>query len=75
MVLSSVLRIRPAWRGTDLVSGETADHFVDGVLGVRLAGGEWEVEGSSATATAGGIPDWLAGGVVVIAEGFALEGG
>jgi hypothetical protein len=29
----------------------------------------------TAAAAAGGISDWLAGGVVVVAEGFALEGG
>jgi hypothetical protein len=61
--------------GTDLVGGETADHFVDGVLEVRLAGGEWEVEGLTTTATPGWILNRLAGGVVVVAEGFALEGG
>jgi len=61
--------------GTDLVGGETPDHFVDGVLEVRLAGGEWEVEGLAATATPGWVLDRFAGGVVVVAEGFALEGG
>ena len=61
--------------GADLVGRETADHFVDGVLQVRLAGGEWEGEGWAATAAPGWVLDWLAGGVVVVAEGFALEGG
>jgi len=61
--------------GADLVGGETPDHFVDGVLEVRLAGGELEGEGLAATAVADGILDGLAGGVVVVAEGFALEGG
>ena len=61
--------------GADLICGEKADHFVEGVLEVRLAGGEWEVEGLSATATPAGVPERLAGGVVVVAEGFALEGG
>ena len=60
--------------GADLVGGETADHFVDGVLEVRLAGGEWEVEAVTATAAARFLSG-LAGGVVVVAEGFALEGG
>jgi hypothetical protein len=59
----------------DLVGGETPDYFVDGVLEVRLAGGEWEVEGLTATATPAGVLDRLAVGVVVVAEGFALEGG
>jgi hypothetical protein len=59
----------------DLVSGETANYFVDGVLEVRLAGWEWEVEGLVATAAANGILDGFAGGVVVVAEGFSLEGG
>jgi hypothetical protein len=61
-----------AW--ADLVGGETVNHFVDGALEVRLSGGEREVEGLAATAAAG-ILDRLAGGVVVVAEGFALEGG
>ena len=61
--------------GADLVGGETADHFVDGVLEVRLAGGEWEVEGLAATALRGWVWEGFAGGVVVVAEGFALEGG
>jgi hypothetical protein len=61
--------------GSDLVGGEAADHFVDGVLEVRLAGGKREVESATATAAADGILDGLAGGVVVVAEGFALEGG
>jgi hypothetical protein len=61
--------------GTDLVGGETPDHFIDGVLEVRLAGGEWEVEGLAATAARAEVLDGLAGGVVVVAEGFALEGG
>jgi hypothetical protein len=57
----------------DLVGGETADHFIDGVLEVRLAGGEWEVEGLAATSA--GVWEGLAVWVVVVAEGFALEGG
>ena len=61
--------------GADLVRGETADHFVDSVLEVRLAGGEREVEGLAATAAVRGFLCRLAGGVVVVAEGFALEGG
>jgi hypothetical protein len=61
--------------GTDLICGETPDNFVDGVLEVRLAGGEWEVEGLPATAASGWILDRFAIGVVVVAEGFALEGG
>ena len=59
----------------DLIGGDAADHFVDGVLEVRLAGGEWEVEGLTSAAAAVGFFDWFAGGVVVVAEGFALEGG
>ena len=59
----------------DLVGCETANHFVDGVLEVRVAGGEWEVKGLAATAAPGWVLDRLAGGVVVVAEGFALEGG
>jgi hypothetical protein len=61
--------------GADLIGGETADYFVDGVLEVRLAGGEWEVEGLTATPASARVLDGLAGGVVVVAEGFALEGG
>lgn len=61
--------------GADLVGGETTDHFVDGVLQVRLAGGEREGERLTATAAAGWVLDRLAGGVVVVAEGFAPEGG
>jgi len=61
--------------GADLVGGEAADYLVDSVLEVRLAGGEREVESAMATAAVEGIPDGLAGGVVVVAEGFALEGG
>jgi hypothetical protein len=60
---------------TDLVGGETADYFVYDLLEVRLAGGEWEVEGFTAAAVSNGILDGFAGGVVVVAEGFALEGG
>ena len=59
----------------DLVGCETADHFVDGVLYVRLAGGEREGEGLTPTAAPGWVLDGLAGGVVIVAEGFALEGG
>ena len=59
----------------DLVGGETPDHFVDGVLEVRLAGGEWEGEGLAAIAAPGWVLDRIAVGVVVVAEGFALEGG
>ena len=59
----------------DLVGGETPDHFVDGVLEIRLAGGELEVEGLTATAPPGWVLDRLAVWVVVVAEGFALEGG
>jgi hypothetical protein len=61
--------------GTDLVGRETPDHFVDGVLQVRLAGGEWEGEGLAATAAPGWVLNRLAVRVVVVAEGFALEGG
>ena len=61
--------------GTDLVGGEAANYFVDGVLEVRLTGWEREVEGLAATAAAGGVLDGLSGGVVVVAEGFTLEGG
>jgi hypothetical protein len=61
--------------GTDLVGGEAPDHFVDGVLEVWPAGGEWEVEGLPATAAPAGGWEGLAGGVVIVAEGFALEGG
>jgi hypothetical protein len=61
--------------GADLVGGETPDHFVDCVLEVRLAGGEWEVDGLAATAAPGWVLDRLAVWVVVVAEGFALEGG
>ncbi len=60
--------------GADLVGGEAADHFVDGVLQVLLAGGEWEVEAVTAT-TAARFLGRLAFGVVVVAEGFVLEGG
>ena len=60
--------------GADLVGGEAPDYFVDGVLEVLLAGGEWEVEAVTATA-AGRFLSGLAGGVVVVAEGFAPEGG
>jgi hypothetical protein len=59
----------------DLVSCETPDDFVDGVLEVRLAGGECEVEGLAAIAVPAGVWEAFAGGVVVVAEGFALEGG
>ena len=65
----------PSVAVTDLVGGETPDHFIDGVLEVRLAGGECEVEGLAATAAPAGVLHRLAGGVVVVAEGFALEGG
>ena len=61
--------------GADLVGCETPDHFVDGVLYVRLAGGEREAEGLMPTAAPGWVLDRLAGGVVVVAECFALEGG
>jgi hypothetical protein len=44
------------------------------VLEVLLAGGEWEVEAVTATAAVGFLGGF-AGGVVVVAEGFALEGG
>ncbi len=57
------------------LNSETPDYFVDGVLEVRLAGGEREVESATATAAVDGILDGLAGGVVVVAEGFALAGG
>lgn len=59
----------------DLVGGETPDHFIDGVLQVRLAVREWEVEGLAATAAPSWVLDRLASGVVVVAEGFALESG
>ena len=61
--------------GADLVGGETPDHFVDGVLEIRLARGEREGEGLTATAAPGWVLDGLVGGMVVVAEGFALEGG
>jgi hypothetical protein len=57
--------------GADLVGGETPNNFVDDVLEVRLAGGEWEGEGLAAP----GVWEALAVWVVVVAEGFALEGG
>jgi hypothetical protein len=57
----------------DLVGGETPDNFVDGMLEIRLARGEREVE--PVTAAAAPVLDGFAGGVVVVAEGFALEGG
>jgi hypothetical protein len=44
-------------------------------LEVRLARGDWEVEGLTATAAPAGVWEAFAGGVVVVAEGFALEGG
>lgn len=59
----------------DLVGGETPNHFIDGVLEVRLARGEWEVEGLTATAAPGWVLDRFAVWVVVVAEGFALERG
>jgi hypothetical protein len=45
--------------GADLVGGETPDHFIDGVLEVRLAGGEREGEGLAATAAPGWVLDRL----------------
>jgi len=59
----------------DLVGGETPDHFIDGVLEVRLAGGKREGEGLTATAAPGWVLDRLVVWVVVVAERFALEGG
>ena len=59
--------------GADLVGGETADHFVDGFLEVRLAG--WEREVEPVAAAAARFLGGFAVGVVVVAEGFALEGG
>jgi phosphoribosylaminoimidazole (AIR) synthetase len=50
--------------GADLIGGETANHFVDGVLEVRLAGGEWEVEGLATTAAPAGVWEGFAGGVI-----------
>ena len=48
--------------GADLVGCETPDHFVDGVLEVRLARGELEVKRLTATATPAGVLVRLAGG-------------
>jgi len=59
--------------GTDLVGGETPDHFIDGLLEVGLGGGEREGEGLTATAAPAGVWEGLAVGVVIVAEGFALE--
>ena len=60
--------------GADLVGCETADHFVDSVLQVRLAGGELEAKGLTATAAPGWVVGRLAGGVVVVARRL-LAGG
>ncbi len=65
--------------GIELVGGEAEEDFSDGGLDGRTVVRAWEVEGGSAGLA--GLPgvqfrfwDGFAGGVVVVAEGFAAQG-
>jgi hypothetical protein len=58
----------------EFVGGDADEDFVEGFLQGSVVGGSGELE--AATGTAGvGIGDGPAVGVVVVAEGFAAEGG
>ena len=63
--------------GVDLVGGDEVHEVQEGVLELGAAGGQREAEalaGEAASLAIARVLRWLAGGVVVVAEGFAAEG-
>ncbi len=61
--------------GVDVVGGDAAEHFADGVLDGAAVFGLRDVEGGAAAAALARIFDWLTGGVVVVAKFFLTEAG
>jgi hypothetical protein len=61
--------------GIDVVGGDAAENFADGLLDGRAVFGEGEVEGGAAALALLGIGDGFPGGVVVVAEVFSAEAG
>ena len=59
--------------GVDVVGGDTAEDLADGGLDGGTVLWEWQVEGGAAAAALAQVGDWLAGGVVVVAELFLAK--
>ena len=61
--------------GIDVVGGDAAENFADGLLDSGTVFGEGVVEGGAAASALLGIGDGFSGGVVVVAEVFSAQAG
>jgi hypothetical protein len=61
--------------GVDVIGGDAAEDFSDGMLDGGTVFGERKVEGGAAASTLLGIGDGFSGGVVVVAEVFSAQAG
>jgi hypothetical protein len=61
--------------GVDVVGGDAAEDFSDGVLDGGPVFGQGQVEGGAAASTLLGVDDGFSGGVVVVAEVFSAQAG
>jgi len=59
--------------GVDFVGGDSLEDLADGVLDGGLVFRERELKGGAAALAGFRILDWLAGGVVVVAEVFSAQ--
>ena len=59
--------------GVDVVGGDAAENFADGLLDGGTVFRQRKVEGGAAAAALAQVGDWLAGGVVVVAELFLAK--
>jgi hypothetical protein len=61
--------------GIDVVRGDTAENFADGLLDGGTVFGEGKVEGGAAASALLGVGDGFSGGVMVVAEVFSAQAG
>jgi hypothetical protein len=61
--------------GVDVVGGDAAENFADGLLDRGTVFRQWKVEGGTAASTLLGVGDGFSGGVVVVAELFLAQAG
>jgi hypothetical protein len=61
--------------GVDVVGGDAAEDFSDGMLDGGTVFRQRKVEGGAAASTLLGVDDGFSGGVVVVAEVFSAQAG
>jgi hypothetical protein len=61
--------------GVDVVGGDAAEDFADGLLNGGAVFGKGKVEGGAAASALLGVGDGFSGGVVVVAEVFSAQAG